>query len=102
MRCIPMRNRKARIIRQPRRGNQRRENAMQDKIRLAVLISGRGANLQALIEAAQQPHYRAKVEIVLSDRPDAGALKRARGTGMPAYAFPADSMAAFALCMDNC
>jgi phosphoribosylglycinamide formyltransferase-1 len=69
---------------------------MQDRIRLAVSISGRGANLQALIEAAQQPDYPAKLAIVLSDKPDAGALKRAREAGMPAYPFPADSRTAFA------
>ena len=41
------------------------------KKRLAVLISGRGSNLQALIEAAADPAYPAAVALVLSDRSEA-------------------------------
>ncbi len=42
--------------------------------RTAVLISGRGSNLQALIDAAASPDYPAKVVLVLSNRPEAKGL----------------------------
>ncbi len=45
--------------------------------RVAVLISGRGANLAALIAAAKEPGYPAEIALVLSNRPDAGGLRRA-------------------------
>lgn len=46
--------------------------------RAAVLISGRGANMAALIEAAKRPDYPAEIALVLSNRPDAPGLRRAR------------------------
>ena len=45
--------------------------------RVAVLISGRGANLAALIAAAKEPGYPAEIALVLSNRPEAGGLRRA-------------------------
>ena len=45
--------------------------------RVAVLISGRGANMAALIAAAKKPGYPAEIALVLSNRPDAGGLRRA-------------------------
>jgi phosphoribosylglycinamide formyltransferase 1 len=45
--------------------------------RVAVLISGRGANMAALIAAAKKPGYSAEIALVLSNRPDAGGLRRA-------------------------
>ena len=44
--------------------------------RIAVLISGRGSNMAALIEAADDPAYPAEIALVLSNRPDAGGLAR--------------------------
>ncbi len=48
------------------------------KLKTAVLISGRGSNLAALIEAAKAPLYPAEIALVLSDNPDAGGLAIAR------------------------
>jgi phosphoribosylglycinamide formyltransferase 1 len=50
--------------------------------RVAVLISGRGSNMTALIEAAKQPTYPAAVALVLSNRPDAAGLSHARAAGI--------------------
>lgn len=50
----------------------------------AVLISGSGSNLQALLEAARDPAYPARIELVVSNRPDAFGLERARRARVPA------------------
>jgi phosphoribosylglycinamide formyltransferase 1 len=50
--------------------------------RVAILISGRGSNMAALIEAAQEPGYPAEIALVVSNRPDAGGLALARATGV--------------------
>ena len=47
------------------------------KRRVAVLISGRGSNLGALIAAAQEPGYPAEIALVVSNRPDAAGLAHA-------------------------
>lgn len=52
------------------------------KKRVAVLISGRGSNMQALIEAARAPDYPAEIVRVISNRPDAGGLERAAAAGI--------------------
>lgn len=49
---------------------------------LAILISGRGTNMEALIRAAQAPDYPARACLVISNRPDAGGLETARGLGV--------------------
>ena len=61
-------------------------------MRVAVAVSGRGSNLQALLRALG-PEAPARVVLVLSDRPDAGALERAREYGVPAEVLsdPADA-----------
>lgn len=46
--------------------------------RVAVLISGRGSNMAALIEAAKAPDYPAEIALVISNRADAAGLSRAR------------------------
>jgi phosphoribosylglycinamide formyltransferase-1 len=46
--------------------------------RVAVLISGRGSNMASLIEAARDPGYPAEIALVLSNRPAAAGLARAR------------------------
>src|SRR5712691_5151778 len=50
--------------------------------RAAILISGRGANMAALIAAAKKPDYPAEIALVLSNRPDAGGLRRASAEGI--------------------
>jgi phosphoribosylglycinamide formyltransferase-1 len=51
--------------------------------RVAVLISGRGSNLAALVAAAGDPDYPAEIALVLANRPDAGGLARAAASGIP-------------------
>lgn len=53
--------------------------------RLAVLVSGNGSNLQALLDAADAGTLPARVVLVASDRPDAYGLQRARDSGVPAH-----------------
>jgi len=50
--------------------------------RVAVLISGRGSNMAALIEAAKAKDYPAEIALVLSNKPDAGGLVTARAAGI--------------------
>jgi phosphoribosylglycinamide formyltransferase 1 len=52
------------------------------KKRVAVLISGRGSNMVALIEAARGKDYPAEIALVLSNQPDAAGLTRARDAGI--------------------
>lgn len=51
-------------------------------LKAAVLISGRGSNLQALIEACANPDYPAEIVLVISNKPKAMGLKRARKAGI--------------------
>lgn len=50
--------------------------------RVAILISGRGSNMAALIAAARNPDYPATIVAVLSNRPGAGGLQRAGAEGI--------------------
>jgi phosphoribosylglycinamide formyltransferase-1 len=50
--------------------------------RVAILISGRGSNMAALIAAAQTQDYPAEIALVLSNRPDAKGLATAREAGL--------------------
>jgi phosphoribosylglycinamide formyltransferase-1 len=52
------------------------------KKRVAVLISGRGSNMSALIEAAKHDDYPADIVLVASNRPDAAGLARAEAAGI--------------------
>ncbi|MGA8615446.1 MAG: phosphoribosylglycinamide formyltransferase [Xanthobacteraceae bacterium] len=52
------------------------------KKRVAILISGRGSNMVALIEAARAEDYPAAIVLVVSNRPDAAGLARAREAGI--------------------
>ena len=52
------------------------------KARVAVLISGRGSNMAALIEAAKDPAYPAEIVLVLSNIADAGGLDIAQAAGI--------------------
>lgn len=53
------------------------------KTPIAVLISGSGTNLQALIDACEQEHYPAKIVLVISNKADAYGLERASKAGIP-------------------
>jgi len=52
--------------------------------RLGVLISGRGSNLQALIDAIAEGRLNASIAVVISNREDAAGLDRARSAGIEA------------------
>ncbi len=52
-------------------------------LKIAVLISGRGSNLQALIDATQCDGFPAKIVCVISNMPQAQGLDRAREAGIP-------------------
>jgi phosphoribosylglycinamide formyltransferase-1 len=56
------------------------------RARTAILISGRGSNMAALIAAARKPDYPAEVVLVVSNRPQAPGLVLARDAGVPVAA----------------
>lgn len=61
------------------------------KLRVGVLASGRGTNLQAIIDASEAGKIDARVVMVISDKKDASALERARNHNIPAvYMNPKD------------
>ena len=69
----------------PRPSNERdRAAAPPRRARVAVLISGSGSNLQALLDACAGPGFPAEVVLVVSNRPGAGGLARAEAAGVPA------------------
>ena len=55
------------------------------KVRVAVLISGRGSNMVALAEAARDPAFPAEIVLVLSNNPDAEGLASAAALGIPTH-----------------
>ncbi len=57
---------------------------MSHRLRLGVLVSGRGSNLQAILDAIAHGRLAAEVGVVASDRAEAEALGRARRAGVPA------------------
>jgi phosphoribosylglycinamide formyltransferase-1 len=52
------------------------------RLKLGVLISGRGSNLQALIDATADPSFPAKIAVVISNRPGIAGLDRAKAAGL--------------------
>jgi len=52
------------------------------RLRVAILISGRGSNMDALIEAARSPDFPAQIALVISNRPDAPGLAKAKAAGL--------------------
>ncbi|TDI58381.1 MAG: phosphoribosylglycinamide formyltransferase [Alphaproteobacteria bacterium] len=54
------------------------------RLKLGVLISGRGSNLQALIDACADAGYPAEIVLVISNRPGAKGLEHASAAGIPA------------------
>jgi phosphoribosylglycinamide formyltransferase-1 len=55
---------------------------MMDRKRTAILISGRGSNMTALIDAARDESYPAEIALVVSNRPDAAGLQHAAAAGI--------------------
>ncbi len=53
------------------------------RLKVAVLISGSGTNLQALIDACAAPAFPAEITKVISNRPGAGGIARAERAGIP-------------------
>ncbi|MFN4182151.1 MAG: phosphoribosylglycinamide formyltransferase [bacterium] len=60
-------------------------------IRIGVLVSGRGTNLQAIIDACEDGRIPGKVVLVLSNNADAYALTRAEKHHIPAFVIPDNS-----------
>lgn len=52
------------------------------RLRAAILISGRGSNMEALIEAARAPDFPAEIALVASNRPEAAGLAKAKAAGL--------------------
>lgn len=54
-----------------------------NKVKVGILISGGGSNMEALVKAAQKPDYPAEIVVVISNAPDAGGIEKARRLGIP-------------------
>jgi phosphoribosylglycinamide formyltransferase 1 len=65
----------------------------QKRLRVGVLISGRGSNLQALLDACQDPTFPAEIVLVLANKADAYGLERARLAGVRTAVVTADGLA---------
>src|SRR6266403_5882066 len=61
------------------------------KRRVAILISGRGSNMAALIKAAREKDFPAEIAVVVSNRADAGGLEKASDSGVPTAAIESKS-----------
>jgi phosphoribosylglycinamide formyltransferase-1 len=72
-----------------------------ERLRVGVLISGRGSNLQALIDAAADPTYPAEIALVISNRGDAAGLARAAASVIPHRVIAENDRAAFAAAADR-
>jgi len=59
-----------------------------NRLRVGVLASGRGSNLQAILDSARRGDIDVEVVVVVSDVADAVALERARAAGVPALHVP--------------
>ena len=64
--------------------------------RLGVLISGRGSNLQAIIDAVKSRRLNAEIAVVISNKSDAAGLKRAQDAGIPTVVLDHTDKAKFA------
>jgi phosphoribosylglycinamide formyltransferase-1 len=74
----------------PRSTLERTRSAMTStpKLPVGILISGRGSNMAALVEAAAAADYPARVAVVIANKADAAGLDFARARGIPAVAIP--------------
>src|ERR1044071_4615197 len=70
------------------------------RLKVGVLISGRGSNLQARIDAAADSAYPAEIALVISNRADAAGLERAARAGVAHLMIPHPSREAFAEAAD--
>jgi phosphoribosylglycinamide formyltransferase 1 len=61
------------------------------KKRVAILISGRGSNMTALVKAARVPDFPAEIVLVLSNKPEAAGLEFATSEGIPTAIVPSRS-----------
>jgi len=61
---------------------------MREKKKAAILISGRGSNMTALIRAAAEADFPAEIACIVSDKADAAGLAAAEAAGIPALAVP--------------
>ncbi|KAM4795614.1 trifunctional purine biosynthetic protein adenosine-3 [Rhinophrynus dorsalis] len=59
------------------------DSAPTDKVRVAVLISGTGTNLEALIKSTKSPDSAAYIALVISNKAGVGGLKKAEAAGIP-------------------
>ena len=71
------------------------------KLKVGVLISGRGSNLQALIDASADPAYPAEIVLVISNRSEAQGLQRAADAGIAQQIIAERDRAAFAAAADR-
>ncbi len=77
---------------------------MTPRVAAAILISGRGSNMSALIAAAGAPDFPARIAVVIADRADAAGLALAREAGVEALALDSKSLggrAAFEAALDE-
>lgn len=78
--------RRGRRLRFPPAGRPDAAARMSVKHRTAIMISGRGSNMAALVEAAAAPDFPAEIVLVLANRPDAGGLVFAAARGIATVA----------------
>jgi phosphoribosylglycinamide formyltransferase 1 len=71
------------------------------RLRVGVLISGRGSNLRALIDAAADPGYPAEIVLVISNRAEAPGLQHAAQAGIAHQVIAERDRAAFAAAADS-
>jgi phosphoribosylglycinamide formyltransferase-1 len=71
------------------------------KLKVGVLISGRGSNLQALIHASADPAYPAEIVFVISNRSEAQGLQRAADAGIAQQIIAERDRAVFAAAADR-
>jgi len=71
------------------------------RLRVGVLISGRGSNLQALIDASADPTYPAEIVLVISNRSEAQGRQRAADAGIAQQIIAERDRAAFAAAADR-
>jgi phosphoribosylglycinamide formyltransferase-1 len=69
-------------------GSERPKTVEKTSVPLAVLISGRGSNLQAIIDAIAGGSLAASIAVVISNRPEAAGLARAREAGIETLVLP--------------
>lgn len=68
-----------------RPATENNERNMTEKLKIGVLASGTGSNLQAIIDACESGALHARVAVVVSDKKDAMALARAEKHGIPSF-----------------